>query len=84
MMTVDLRILPWHEGRFQGVMLRRRPWRASPDNDHDHCAFCWEKFAAYEGCLQEGYCTEDEKDWICEDCFNDFRDRFGWRVKADE
>ena len=83
MMAEDSRILPWHGEKFTGRLLLHRRWAANDDNDHDHCAFCWEKFAAYEGCLQVGYCTEDEEDWICEICFNDFRERFGWRVKAD-
>ncbi|MBE5811505.1 MAG: hypothetical protein E7318_11320 [Clostridiales bacterium] len=65
-----------------GTTLRRCRWMANARNDHDHCAFCWDKFAEYNGCLQEGYCTEAGNNWICEACFNDFRERFGWRVKS--
>ena len=83
MMAEDSRILPWHGEKFGGVMLFRRPWKAKSDNDHDHCAFCWDKFAEYNGCLHEGYCTEDGREWICEACFSDFRERFGWKVKTD-
>jgi hypothetical protein len=31
----------------------------------------------------EGYVTEDNAHWICKACFEDFRDRFAWTVKAE-
>lgn len=81
MMTEDWRILPWHKEKWSGIVLRYRHWAAVGRNDHDHCAFCWDKFAADEGCLHEGYCTETGSDWICKVCYNDFKERFGWRVQ---
>jgi len=48
--------------------------------DHDHCAFCWEKFSEAEGNLHEGYCTFDKNHWVCERCFNDFKGMFKWQV----
>jgi hypothetical protein len=85
--------------------------------DHEHCHFCWQKFAApslgIEGALEEGYATFfDEPDpsaaaerssgspiepppfrlqepveqggvWVCPRCFADFRDYYGWTVRAD-
>ena len=80
MIMKDSRILPWHEEKLVGVTLLRRRWMADARNDHDHCAFCWDKFAEYDGYLHEGFCTEDGKDWICEACFADFRQRFRWRI----
>ena len=53
---------------------------ANDKNDHDHCEFCWAKFAQIEGDLHEGYCTIDRHSWICETCFNDFKDMFNWTV----
>lgn len=41
--------------------------------DHDHCAFCWRKFAAYGESLTSGYVTTDHYHWVCKDCFNDFQ-----------
>ncbi len=29
-----------------------------------------------------GYTTEDHYRWICDRCFQDFRELFGWTVKA--
>ena len=70
------------EAYLAGVTLVYRKWKSvNPQNDHDHCEFCWEKFADYEGCLHEGYSTEDCYRWICADCYQDFKRRFGWRVK---
>ena len=42
--------------------------------DHEHCEFCWEKILSG----MEGFCTKDEKYWICQTCFNDFKDYFHW------
>lgn len=44
------------------------------DGDHEHCVFCWYKLM--KGA--EGYVTEDGKYWICENCFRDFYEPFGW------
>lgn len=73
---------------LQGAVLVRRSYRRyarNPEWDHDHCAFCWAKFIVddYPDTQHEGYCTEDEYHWICDQCFTDFRDRFGWSVKED-
>lgn len=45
----------------------------SNDGDHSHCIFCWAKFSCRPQDLHQGYCTEDRRYWICENCFNDFR-----------
>ena len=49
--------------------------------DHDHCEFCWRKFSPREGDLHQGWCTPDEYHWVCEECFRDFREQFGWKVR---
>jgi len=46
--------------------------------DHDHCEFCWKKFTD-ENDLH-GYTTEDHYRWICEECYNDFKELFQWQV----
>jgi hypothetical protein len=47
--------------------------------DHDHCEFCWEKI---DETSSEAYCTEDERHWVCDECFEDFREMFGWKLTA--
>ena len=51
--------------------------------EHDHCEFCGLKFSEKEGDLHHGYCTEDEYYWICENCFEDFKEMFHWKVVED-
>ena len=49
--------------------------------DHDHCEFCGSKFSLHKGDLKTGYSTEDGYHWICEQCYSDFKEEFGWIVK---
>jgi len=73
---------------LQGVTVHRRHyflWR--PDWDHDHCEFCWKTFLLPGAPLQpeqvsEGWTTDDEYNWICDACFNDFRERFKWKLRG--
>ena len=83
-MTADDWRLGNQQQYLQGATLHWRRYRAPrPDFDHDHCEFCWAKFAessTVADSLQAGYTTDDQYRWICEPCFGDFRDRFAWRV----
>ena len=54
MMTEDWRILPYHEEKLGGMVLKPCYWHEEKGNDHDHCAFCWDKFEKYADCLHEG------------------------------
>lgn len=51
--------------------------RQSNEWDHEHCAFCFEKFSELDGDLHEGYCTSPDNGksayWVCENCFMDFK-----------
>ncbi len=72
------------ERYLKGATLIWGPYRPrSPDNDHDHCEFCQEKFMMTGGpeSLHQGYCTPDRNRWICQPCFNDFLDLFSWKFK---
>lgn len=49
---------------------------------HEHCEFCMEKVTMdKEG---EFYCTTDMQHWVCSECINDFKERFGWNVVQNE
>lgn len=80
----DWRLLGWGEDSYlQGITLIKQPYRpdlCDPDNDHDHCEFCSNKFGKAPDDLKEGYSTEDGYSWICPTCFEDFKDRFKWKV----
>jgi hypothetical protein len=53
--------------------------------DHHHCSFCFRRIAAveagYNDSVEFGYKTENETDWICTKCFEDFKDQFEWTVE---
>ena len=70
------------ESFLMGVTMVHQPWKPSdPQNDHDHCEFCWARFSRYAADLHVGYSTEDRCRWVCEQCFHDFQRKFSWRVK---
>ena len=62
------------------VKLRKVQFTQTLHSDHEHCEFCWDKFGEEEGMLHFGYCTLDKYRWICEQCFQDFKDQFEWQV----
>ena len=73
------------EKYLKGASLVRRTYRAyakNPKWDHDHCDFCGAKFMVedHPDVLHEGYATLDDYHWICETCFQDFRERFLWTL----
>lgn len=49
--------------------------------DHDHCIFCWVKFSNHEGDLKEGYYVKDANCWICNECYDIFKDSFLWDIE---
>lgn len=48
--------------------------------DHDHCEFCTDKF---DKPRQKGYATKDDYYWICETCYEDFKNMFQFQLVAD-
>jgi hypothetical protein len=63
--------------RFESYAPQRR------GSEHDHCEFCWTPFksAPREGVKHEGYVTQDRR-WICESCYEDFKLTFDWIVES--
>ena len=76
-----------------GTTFLRRAYRAYSDSwDHDHCELCTAKLAESgsgaardDDVLTEGFATSAEHPrgadyhWVCEPCFRDFAEEFGWR-----
>ena len=64
-------------------MAWRRYKQPRPEWDHDHCEFCWAKFAEIAGpeILDAGFVTTDDK-WVCPTCFEDFKDLFAWQLRV--
>jgi hypothetical protein len=77
-----------YEPAFNGVMLHRRQYfQWAPNWDHDHCEFCSIAFvvkgdaSAQPPNVAEGWTTDDESNWICNSCFEKYRERFDWKVR---
>ena len=46
-------------------------------SDHDHCEFCGKKFTnSQSGTLHKGFATEQDRRWVCQECFSDFETKF--------
>lgn len=68
-------------------VFKKQYFKSNKNNDHDHCNFCWKKITDLE--IDEehdtfGYVTlnaHGQEEWVCEKCFNDFKDRFNFKVE---
>lgn len=70
------------EKYLKGAKLITRDYHPyKPDWEHDHCAFCGETFSTHEGDIKQGYSTMNSYHWICNQCFDDFKDEFEWQVE---
>ncbi len=74
------------EDYLAGVDLYYIPFEPfSAEWDHEHCEFCWGKFSLYSEGMKIGYCTKTKNErkarWICETCYEDFKEDFGWNLK---
>ena len=91
-MEKDWRLLNGLDRHLMGRHLIRMDFVPTEDNDHAHCALCWEKFG--EVWQHTGYRTAEGRhirfhrhivvqyDWICDQCFHDFQADFHWIVEA--
>lgn len=76
----DWRLLNQKEFLMNAKLIKTNYVKKSEKCDHDHCAFCWDKFSENGEDLTQGYCSADRKYWICEECFNDFKEMFKFTV----
>ena len=51
--------------------------------DYDQCEFCWKCFDEDKDQIQYAYFEPIGKKWICQDCFNDFKEYFHWTVHSE-
>ncbi|HWE25991.1 MAG TPA: hypothetical protein VG496_18795 [Myxococcales bacterium] len=77
--------LSGHQANYlHGELLRFSAYQPPrPGWTHDRCEFCWKKFDSQrrDGYASEGFYTEDRR-WICEPCYEDFKILFDWRLEA--
>jgi hypothetical protein len=73
--------LQGQERFLKSVQLVKKHYRKHRNGwDHDHCEFCGAKLSEHPGDLNFGYVSTDDYHWVCENCFNDFREEFQWTV----
>jgi hypothetical protein len=76
--------LQGQENFLYGKPLKKRKYQIHRDGwEHDHCEFCGAKFSLKGNDLKEGFSTIDNYHWICTTCFDDFKDKFNWKVEND-
>ena len=81
-MNKDWRLLRGQDNYLQNEsLIYHRYSPNNPYNDHDHCEFYMTKFGFGKDDLHFGYSTIDNNIWICERCYQDFKDHFMWIVK---
>ncbi len=80
-MCDDWRIMGQPGYLFKKMLVHRR-FEIQPGEkaDHAHCEFCNDYFSLNENYLHEGYYEPKSQTWICEECFQDFREMFQWEV----
>jgi len=73
--------LQGQEKFLKGVALTKQTYRKYRESwEHDHCEFCWAKFSESREDPNVGYATTDRYHWICENCYQDFKNMFQWTV----
>ena len=50
--------------------------------DYDQCEFCYAIFDEDEENPKTAYYCPQERYWVCETCFNDFKDHLNWTAEA--
>lgn len=49
---------------------------------HEHCKLCWDEIMADDE--REFYCSQNLDIWMCPECFNDFKEKFGLIERPEE
>ena len=81
----------WRLSMGQGEGMENREFgykefaKPSEKWNHEHCVFCRHKFMenpeGMKDCSKQGYCSTDGKEeWICDECFDDFKEMFHLKV----
>lgn len=79
MKTKDWRITN-QDKYLKNLEFKKTQFSDNNSDNHDHCVFCWEKFSNNDGDLKFGYLSLDNKYWVCENCFNDFKNLFNLKI----
>lgn len=72
--------IEWNLRKLPVLGGKRIVWQKYPlsTSEHGHCEFCWDKFYIDEDNLKEGWHIEDSNVWICDNCYEMFKEYFEW------
>jgi hypothetical protein len=80
----DWRIMG-QEGYLLNKKLQHRHFsRTLCRDDFTQCEFCWSLFDKDVSCPSMAFFEPQGKYWICETCYRDFREHFGWEVEDED
>lgn len=80
--------LCWYNGELDGKTFEYKRFVTQGSNDHEHCVFCMQKITDLDipDVEREGYCAlnseRNTEYWVCKECFDDFAEKFDFRIKA--
>lgn len=52
------------------------------ETEHEYCEFCMARFGNVNKDFKEGYRTQNYYYWVCEDCFDEYKEEYHWTVKS--
>ena len=50
----------------------------------EHCEFCYAVISELPMCRHVGYYTGKYTYWVCEDCFDRFKEEYNWQMVDEE
>ena len=60
-------------------VLKKQPFKVYKEGwEHEHCEFCSERI---DKNTPVAYSSDNNYYWICEKCYEDFKDMFEWTVE---
>ena len=63
-----------------GQKLKPSRFESTESKDHEHCVMCAATFSSYEGDLKDGLITLDGINWVCLDCYKQYKDEYDWSI----
>lgn len=69
-------------GQLNNLTFELREFKGYTLGDHSHCELCWAVISDIDDpeYFNEGYYCCETHVWLCKQCFQDFAQRFGWRI----
>lgn len=60
------------------AVMEKKDYKKSDLSEHEHCTMCGTKFSERTKDLHLGYVTKDGIHWVCSECFEYYKQEYGW------